>query len=452
MGMGTLILRDSEGFIPDSINYSNASAYIRAVDELNAQFDNGEIDCIHLFNYGKNNAEEHPLEISISEYTTLYSNPVPHKCRIDTSHYIGSYGNSEVSIRIEPRFGKLFSYFLGFAANVFLPAGEVGASSGHNNPYWLIALLWKSMLNSALTSGQIPKTYIEQRKNLRSFRGKLDVLENIRLNSIDQSKFFCVYRKLSMDNTINRAIRHTYRILKNKGLSNMLADLSAYDARLASLGVDDTITDVNELDRIRYTKINAVYQPVINICKSIINNELISPEGEKRNSISYIVDVAELWEMFLLRLLQRNLSSEYYVYSPNSNSGDFLLQDGMREIRPDILIEKNNRVLLVIDAKYKRYFQIGRSGSSKVSVQRDDLYQMNTYLYHYGSNSRIAGVYTSPVAEYDVELHYYTNNPHHCIGLVNLDIEGCGNDMAKIHLEESKYIERIKRLLEEIDS
>lgn len=39
-----------------------------------------------------------------------------------------------------------------------------------------------------------------------------------------------------------------------------------------------------------------------------------------------MIDIAELWELYLLRLLQRNLSPDYYVYSPNALSGGVSLR------------------------------------------------------------------------------------------------------------------------------
>lgn len=450
--MHQLDLQDSiiEGVEPWNVNYKNATDFIRAVEELKKQFASGKVDCIHLCNYGNSELGDSPIDVAITSYTSLHYSTVPDKCSFTTSHYIGYYGNSEVSIRISPRFGNLFSYFLGYAANVFLPVGESGLSPAGGNSYWLLAILWKSLLNSALTSGQIPKTYLEERKNLKNYRGRLDIHQNIRRNLVDQSKFYCVYRKLSMDNTINRSIRHAYRVLKEKELSSIIADMAAFDQRLESFGVKDVVSDPNDIDNIRYTRMNAVYQPVINICKTIIRNDAASLEGGERKNFSYMIDVAELWELYLLRLLQRNLPSEYYVYSPNASMGSFLLEGDMRSIRPDILVEKNDKVVLVIDAKYKRYSQIGKTASGYTCVQRDDLYQMNTYLYHYGKGRSLVGIFTSPVSETDQGLHRYINNQNHRIGVVNLDIASCGNDLEKIHQAESAYIEKVKGILSDI--
>lgn len=95
-------LKDStiNGFEPDGINYHNATTYIRAVNELNDQFDSGEINCIHLSDYGRDVPDGHPVEVQVSKYTTLNGNLIPDKCLFTTSHYIGYYGNSDVSIRI----------------------------------------------------------------------------------------------------------------------------------------------------------------------------------------------------------------------------------------------------------------------------------------------------------------------------------------------------------------
>ena len=279
------------GVEPSGVNYRNATDYVLLVGELRQQFNSGKIECIHLFNYGKINLDEPPVKIEVTSYKEHHNLRVPDKCRFYTSHYIGHYGNSKVSISIGSRFGK-FSYFLGYVANVFLPIGISGTASNNGNSYWLLAILWKSLLNNALTNGQIPRTYVEERKNLKSYRGRLDIPQNIRNNLVDYSRFYCVYRKLSMDNTINRAVRHAYRVLNEKGLFGILADISAFDQRLESFGVKDVVSNPKELDNIRFTRMNAVYQPVINLCKTIIKNDASSFEGGDRNNVSYIIDVA----------------------------------------------------------------------------------------------------------------------------------------------------------------
>ena len=303
------------------------------------------------------------------------------------------------------------------------------------------------MLNKALTTGQIPREYQTISRNQKHFRGHLAVSKHIHANICDATRFYCTYKKLSMDNTINRTIRATYKHLNMFGMNDVIGEFEEYDKRLESMGVGCAIDDIAELEKIRYTRINAVYKPLINLCKTVLSNKNAqSSSGGSRQDISYFIDIAELWEMYLLKLLQRNLPPEYLVYSPNANVGDFLLNNNMRELRPDIIIERNNKVVMIIDAKYKWYSEFGNT--AKLGVSREDLYQMTTYLYHYGKQgSPIVGIFTAPIACKEKDIHTYSENSNHRIGLVNLNIEDAGDDINKIYSLEKEYIDEISDLL-----
>lgn len=251
-----------------------------------------------------------------------------------------------------------------------------------------------------------------------------------------------------MDNTINRVIRSIYIILKSKGLSSLVAEFEAYDKYLCSMGVGAEAVDVHEIDDIRYTRLSAPYKPVMELSRTILANHKAESSNDKsvNSDVSYFIDIADLWEMYLLKLLQNNLPSEYYVYSPNTGFGDSLLEGGMREIRPDIIIEKNGRVLMIIDAKYKDYTQFGKSALS--GVNREDLYQMTTYLHHYGKEDQsIIGLFTSPVPCSEDDVHAYSHNKNHRIGLVNLDIVSVDDNIELLHKNEQIYLDNITKIL-----
>ena len=348
-----------------------------------------------------------------------------------------------------PRFGNIFNYLVSYASNIYIPYGESEISfNSQNNSYWLIALLWKAMLNRALTTGQIPKEYITVTKNQKNYHGRLTIAKHIRANLCDATRFYCSYKKLSMNNTINRVIRSIYIILKNKGLSSLVAEFEAYDKYLCSMGVGAEVVDIHEIDDIRYTRLSAPYKPVMELSRTILANHKAESSNDKsvNSDVSYFIDIADLWEMYLLKLLQNNLPSEYYVYSPNTGFGDSLLEGGMREIRPDIIIEKNGRVLMIIDAKYKDYTQFGKS--ALFGVNREDIYQMTTYLHHYGKEDQsIIGLFTSPVPCSEDDVHAYSHNKNHRIGLVNLDVESAGDNIELLHKNEQIYLDNITKIL-----
>ena len=101
---------------------------------------------------------------------------------------------------------------------------------------------------------------------------------------------------------------------------------------------------------------------------------------------------------------------------------------------------------MIIDAKYKNYTCFGKT--SEHGIQRDDLYQMSTYLYHYGKKDKaIAGVFTSPVACSKDDIHSFSENRNHYIGLINLNIAGANDNVAKVHDYETEYVDEILNLL-----
>ena len=429
--------------------HEQCAAYMNTVDRLQHQIAAGQMEIVNLQTYNPRSEIESPVWYEIKSYSEKRGYKVVNECQFYSSHYIGRYSHEGYAIIINPRFGNIFNYLVSYASNIYIPYGESEISfNSQNNSYWLIALLWKAMLNRALTTGQIPKEYITVTKNQKNYHGRLTIAKHIRANLCDATRFYCSYKKLSMNNTINRVIRSIYIILKNKGLSSLVAEFEAYDKYLCSMGVGAEVVDIHEIDDIRYTRLSAPYKPVMELSRTILANHKAESSNDKsvNSDVSYFIDIADLWEMYLLKLLQNNLPSEYYVYSPNTGFGDSLLEGGMREIRPDIIIEKNGRVLMIIDAKYKDYTQFGKS--ALFGVNREDLYQMTTYLHHYGKEDQsIIGLFTSPVPCSEDDVYAYSHNKNHRIGLVNLDIVNADDNIELLHKNEQIYLDNITKIL-----
>jgi 5-methylcytosine-specific restriction enzyme subunit McrC len=316
-----------------------------------------------------------------------------------------------------------------------------------------------------MTKSQIPKEYTTNEKNSSNFKGQLKISQHIKHNLVDKSKFYCKYRKLTMDTLINQTIRYTYKLLmqKQNHLSGLLRNIAEYDAMLQSFGVENKDIFLSEIKKIRYSKLNFHYKKVMELSSLIIKSESIKSDSSlsNNNSFSYFLDIAELWENYLLKVLQRNLP-EYYIYSPNEEGGEYLLEDSdrkIRQIRPDIMIKKDGKVVAILDAKYKSYNQIGQYANCEkfpYFVSRDDLYQMSTYLYHYAdSNEKVIGLFVSAVED-EGKIEFFSKNKNHSIGVLNLDIkqfdkkddEKDNFSRDKIKEEEIRFIEKIKKVLE----
>lgn len=190
------------------------------------------------------------------------------------------------------------------------------------------------------------------------------------------------------------------------------------------------------------------YKPFISLCKMLIEQQGKKCKDNLLCGFSFFIDIAELWEQALLNILKEGLADEPFidVYSPNQTGGEYLTTDGYRQVRPDIIIKKENKIAIIIDAKWKRYKEFGAT-DCQGGVNRDDLYQMMTYLYHYArADDKVMGLFVAPTLQKGIppDVHQLTNSQH-SIGLLNLNF----SDEEENNFVQKKiaFIKQIKKLL-----
>lgn len=434
--------------------------HIEAVNELTRQFQKKKIEIVRLQPYSNPQEwDEPPVIPRIDDGGIVF----------EASRYVGRFAFKNVEIKINPHFGEnTLNLLLSAAANVYLPPAEASmTSSKENRDFWLLlVVVWKAMLRRAILDFPTPRSFVEERKNIRNYRGRLDIRPHIRLNWADASRFYCRYSKLSADNTINRTILHILRLLKSLSFYHDTVELIEYESRLLSMGVNADDITVSDIDKIKYNRMNEIYKPVMQVSKLIMEKYGSRfTRGEMHEGASFFIDMTELWETYLLRVLRKYLSPKgYRVLSPNAMAPIYLLENEMRSIRPDMLIYDNNRPLLIIDAKYKDYKELGKTARNDYNtcVSREDLYQLVTYLHHYASSEhlcgkRLTGIFSAPVLANSDKLYSFNENRLHSLGLINLNLagiedviekDGYSEGLKELHKREKTYADRIMKILD----
>jgi len=444
-----------------------------AVDRLNRAVENGAVEVLTLSGKKRYIVPELPSVITyaVTGQSTIASWDVIADARFDVSHFVGIYSTKidgkVVTIEIKPRWGgAILGYLLQYTTGIFMPpdaASEMDVARG--SAEWLLVLLWKSMFNQALRRSHIPKEYRATRTNSRFFKGRLDVQRQIRENTADQSKFCCVHAPLTVDTTINRTIRHVVRLLsRNNGYAILMSDFASYDQRLASLGVEQCEVSPAEIDRIRYTRMSNGYRQLMQTSKAVIQRFGAGSSESLRDDTSFFIDIAEIWENYLQAILTKHLPKDYRVFSPNEQGGEWLIANSKREIRPDIIISKKNHVVAILDAKYKAVRSIGKT--AREGVSREDLYQMTSYLYHYGkAGVPLLCLFISPspgalIAQADS----MTAERRHHMGVLNFDLSQFDNpnapwdtrakliDIVAIQQREKDFAGAVRKLLEQLEA
>jgi len=450
--MASLSLKDCHDNVVNKSKF-DLGLLVRGCDKLNNAFHDNEIEIFDFQKHKVRLPEEKIIDYTLAEDFKI--------ANFTTSRYVGFYsttiGNESVSITINPRFGDTVrDYLFAHALGIYLPKGESGKEGSSSKNIWLISLLWRGSAEKAITKSQIPKIYNKIEKNNPFFRGRLNVQKQMRHNSVDQSKFYCTYSQFSYDNTINQTLRYCYRLL-NKEYSSILQGFAEHDEMLSDFGVSNNPITLREINKIVYTPMTKYYKPLMELSKAIIGFKSYQNSSNllQKSGFSVFLDMAEVWENYLYNLLRKELD-DFEVENPNL-TGDYpLFEDGSRKIRPDILVRKNGKVIAVIDAKYKYYTSIGSYAGISGAVNREDLYQMTTYLHRFG-NINTVGLFVAPFDSQ--EEPKIINGLEQRIGVLGLDIdvkvnindqniedkEGCIKELLS---REGDFITKLRILLD----
>lgn len=290
------------------------------------------------------------------------------------------YQDADYTIRIKPRFGEVQLFrMLSEIFNVrFTEANseyETG-SAEHILIKRLISFLWLSLLAKGNRYG-LPRRSVHQKHYGDKIRGRLKVRQSL-ISMRTEGKVYSEYREKSLDKTIAKLLKLSHQILESnyflreinqpKNATYAIQKLNSYSS--PELRVTD-----QEYREIQYKEIYKTYKPVIDLSWDIIQNENIhSKDQGKTTTVSYFIDMAEIWELYIKSLLKKELTSTGWSLMSNEYDtyGGPVLN---RKLIPDIVFRKGKQVI-IFDAKYK--LMRGR----KEDIDRSDYFQIHTYIHY----------------------------------------------------------------------
>lgn len=117
---------------------------------------------------------------------------------------------------------------------------------------------------------------------------------------------------------------------------------------------------VEDIEKIKYTHLNLRYKEIHNYCKMIIGKFSFGFEEGNHEWFSMLLNSWDIYERFLRKIfeiyLKEIIGTELSVQKQKIgkwNSWD------EQKLLPDIIMSKNNKILLICDAKYKLSYSVG---------------------------------------------------------------------------------------------
>lgn len=221
------------------------------------------------------------------------------------------------------------------------------------------------------------RAYIEQMEDIPVIRGRVNITESVKRQTMINRKLSCVYDDFSVNNSKNRIIKSTALLLLRadvaKQRKSRLRKLLVYFDKVE-------LIDLRTVDwNIHYDRNNQTYRMLISICYLVVKGLLQTQADGKTKIMDFLDDqqMYHLYEKFILEYYKK----EYPYIKTNASQIKWQLDDGMGYMLPnllsDITLEYDNKVL-IIDAKYYSYIMQNRY--EKETIRSANMFQIFTYV------------------------------------------------------------------------
>ena len=307
----------------------------------------------------------------------------------------------------------------------------------------LMAAILTKGLSSQIKRG-LGKEYIQRSDMLSSPHGKIDISCSVKEQAILSRKLVCIYDSFEENTYMNQVLKSTARKLIQ------VDDVKAERKKaLKKLMLYFNNVDLIDLRTVKwrgfqYTKNNATYKMLINICFLVSKGLLLTDDKGVLKMSKYLDDrqIHNLYEKFILEYYRKH----YPEFKATPSQVDWNVDDGFQELLPamksDITLEYQGRTT-IIDAKYySRMLQYNQLFNSK-TLHSNNMYQIFAYvknkdIKHDGSVSGVL-LYAKTDEEEMLDQNYLMSGNK--ISVKSLDL---GADFEDISEKLNEIAENIK--------
>ena len=268
-------------------------------------------------------------------------------------------------------------YMLAYAFQVLNENGYKDiATEQFDNVGELCAAILAKGVSIQLKRG-LGKEYIPQTEALSSLRGKIDIAESVKTQSMLRKQLVCAYDEFTVNSYMNRIIKSTMELL----IRSKIRPVQKKELRKLLVFFGDVESlDVREINwKLQYNRNNQSYRMLINVCYLVVKGLLQSNSAGATKLMDFLDEqrMCRLYEKFILEYYRK----EHPEIKANASQIPWQLDDDFGAMLPvmqsDIMLSKGSATL-IIDAKY--YGHTTQSQYGVNTLHSGNLYQIFTYV------------------------------------------------------------------------
>ncbi|MFW6015939.1 MAG: McrC family protein [bacterium] len=308
-------------------------------------------------------------------------------------HYVGFVANKQVKLQILPKIFEENSgmdsldkkdeaikillrllYYSGYIKTKEIPSPQNIKNYKSDLFEIFISIFIKRFFK--LFFRDVHRKYEKAISNTQFIKGKILFSETLRKNSYYKHLHYVQYDEFTMNTILNKIIKTTMIYLLSQSLS-MENKKELKKALIYLEDVDRIRLSEIAFKKVTFNRLNHDYQPLFNMAKMFYYN--LKPgfyEGDQK-TFTFLVPLYNLFEKFVYQLLHKhyiNNSQKEVLYQKPEHY--LAVKDDSKKfkLKPDITIRENNKVKVILDAKYK---------NPNKKILPSDVYQMLAYATAY---------------------------------------------------------------------
>ncbi|WP_298767358.1 hypothetical protein [uncultured Polaribacter sp.] len=415
------------------------------------------LEQIKIFGFKQQRSKLENEEQLILKLYSKESNTEEKKYIIQTGLFAGTIYHKDVQFNIVTPYGDTFlKRMLNFVNDIYIDNQSTKADKTEevNEFQNIIAFLFIQSLEKASVLG-LPKTYQSITERNNKVRGKIDLKAYLKQDIPFTGKLTSTYREQVYVQEIIDVLYLACKALEKKfGKDIHRKILGVYQT--LKQNYSGTFPQSNILEK---AKNNIILQnPMFSNFKKTIGfaeiilkeqNLLLSKEDNKLSTNGYLFDISQLFEVYLEKLLSRYFKDWYVTGQEELNVYKKMFYK--RKMFPDLVMKHRfTNKIIVFDAKFKK-MRLLKTQSSYSDLDRNDFYQVHSYIQHYQPDV-IAGGLIYPLSN---EINTHTTHAENLFDNKNINtnfiVDGIyidkGMSMNEISNRENEFLLRIENVI-----
>lgn len=312
---------------------------------------------------------------------------------VQTGLFAGIIFHKGYSFNITTSYGDvLLSRMLNFVNDIYIETKDRTARPNDNRNEFqiIIAYLFIQSLEKAGVLG-LPKKYQNISERNTKVKGKIDINKYLKQDIPFQGSLTSTFRsQLYVQEIVDVLYAACIKVEEHFGTNYKMKIMGLFQT-LKEFRTKKYLspTDISKAKShpILHNPLYSQFREVLFYAEILLNSQDLEADAKKNHLTTrgYLFDISQLFEVYLEKLLSRhfiewevNGQEELRIYS-----GSFY----GRHMLPDIVMRHTNTgEIIVFDAKFKKMRGI------KKDVDRNDLFQIHTYIQYYGNKTILGGL------------------------------------------------------------